>query len=504
MTPRERLRALLNETTPGAEWLPHRTEPTHYKRITIDTAERDRLAKIGAVEVFAAFGTVPYYTQALMIGAGLSGDYDKITAVTPFQFGKSYILGRLGVLLARKGDPGYVAANTGDLTGKIMRSAWGAVREGSEKLKQEITGDGLRKADKIGSSLSRERIAFVNGGSLEAITLGGTYEDTEHNKAVGNGGFYLIDEAALVKDSVYAETLRSDFARTDGTAYVQIAISNPHNTGWFYDRLTGPVKPRELVIWMDARTAAEEGRWTPEYILEHSEDMRGEEITRYLLCELPGSGSGMFSGVKVGDAIPGTHYLGVDAAYKGKDNICLCDVVNGGGSLHVAEIETVKKDNWIDGVTSRDIIDTVARAYKSVGARKCCVDVGQGIWLVEGLVSKGIDAKGIYFGGGATKERVKGKHYAATQASNCRAEMHLDLQSLIDDGKITFAPEAYEKIKDVLPYITYARTAAGKIQIRKKEEIKAIIGKSPDELDAVLLAIHAAILHGLTERAFIT
>ena len=72
--------------------------------------------------------------------------------------------------------------------------------------------------------------------------------------------------------------------------------------------------------------------------------------------------------------------------------------------------------------------------------------------------------------------------------------MHLDFQDLSDNGVLMISEEVKEAIKDALPYITSERKASGKIQIRPKEEIKAIIGKSPDELDAVLLAIHAVIL----------
>ena len=71
--------------------------------------------------------------------------------------------------------------------------------------------------------------------------------------------------------------------------------------------------------------------------------------------------------------------------------------------------------------------------------------------------------------------------------------MHLDLQDLIENGRISFSQQAYDLIKPVLPYITCQRTANGKIKIVEKAKVKAIIGKSPDELDAVLLGIQAMV-----------
>lgn len=75
-----------------------------------------------------------------------------------------------------------------------------------------------------------------------------------------------------------------------------------------------------------------------------------------------------------------------------------------------------------------------------------------------------------------------------------RAEMHLDFQDLCENGMLEVTKQVMEKIGDVLPYIVSERKANGKITIRPKAEIKAMIGKSPDEFDAVLLAIHAMMV----------
>ncbi len=72
--------------------------------------------------------------------------------------------------------------------------------------------------------------------------------------------------------------------------------------------------------------------------------------------------------------------------------------------------------------------------------------------------------------------------------------MHLDFQDLADNRVLMISEEVRDAIKDTLPYVTSERKASGKIQIRPKEEIKAIIGKSPDSFDSVLLSIHAVIL----------
>lgn len=495
MNARERLKELLKGVEPGEEWLPDRRMPTHYKRLTCDMKEAVRLADLGGQELFINFGFKPFFTQGLIAGAILSGDYDKVTVVTVFQYGKTITVGHTALLLARDGDPVYVAANTSGLTDMVMGQVYAAVREASPSLKQEIVGDGLKKADKVGSSLSRQRIGYANGGLVEAVSLGGTYQDTEHNKAVGRGGAYIIDEAALVPESVYVETVRGAFARTDDKSYVQVAISNPHNPGWFYDDLTGECDKRHLVIWMDARTCAEEGRWSVEKILKDAESLRDDDIQRYLLCELPDAGMGMYGTPDLIEHVEGLSFLGVDAAYKGKDSIYVSHIVQGNGKLHVKEIAEVKKPKWVDGQTSKEIIEAISRVARAVDAAFVCVDIGFGVWLVEGLTLQGINVRGVNFGSGPTKERMKAHQYSAVNALNMRAEMHIDVQDLMENKVLTMSSKAFEQIKDVLPLITYERNATNKIRIRPKIEIKNLIGHSPDAWDALLLGVHAAIVY---------
>lgn len=495
MTVKERLKELLSAAEPGEDWIPGRPRPTHYKRLSCTAEEADRLADLGGRELFIAYGVKPYYTQGLIAGGILSGDYDRVTVVTVFQYGKTFTVGHTALLLARGGDPVYVAANTANLTDMVMGQVYAAVRDAHESIKRELVGDGLKKADKVGSSLSRQRIGYANGGLVEAVSLGGTYQDTEHNKAVGRGGCYIIDEAALVPESVYTETIRGAFARTDDKSYVQVAISNPHNPGWFYDDLTGEARDRHLIIWMDARTCVEEGRWTADKVLREADSLRDDDIQRYLLCELPASGIGMYDKPEITSTPEGMTFLGVDAAYKGKDSIYLSRIVHADEGLHVAEIAEIKKPKWVDGQTSEEIIEAITRVARATDAAFVCVDIGFGVWLTEGLALRGVNVRGVNFGAGPTKDRVRANQYASVNALNMRAEMHIDVQDLVSTKALTMSEQAYAQVKDTMPLITSERTAANKIRVRPKIEIKNLLGHSPDAWDALLLGVHAAIVY---------
>lgn len=476
--------------------------PKHYKRISVPYSEALQLAKLGAVEMGAYFDCKLFFSQALIAGAILSGRYDEFVIVSPSQYGKSWLLGRLGLLLAYRGHKLYLAGAAANVTDIIMSQVISAVQEATPELQNALL-DWSNKLERLSTSVSKSKLAFREGGFIEPITLGDTYSNNiTANKAVGRGGDFFVDEAANVSDNSIAEMGRREFANVNGEKYLSVMISNPHKPGVFYDKLIDEHPPENrFILWMDALTAVEEERFTKKQVAESEFAKHTSTRRRYLLCELDISGNPMFDVPKTyqapyqGDYVQ--YFLGVDAAYKGKDNIEVCLMaVSDDGMCHVEDITTIKKTDWIDGKTSKDIIDQIKRWAYEFHVALICVDIGFGVWLVEGLSQEGLPVLGINFGSAPTKARVRAKHYSAMEAQNMRAEMHLDLQNLIEDGHIEISEDAYAKIKDCLPFITAERKASGKIQIRPKAEIKVQIGRSPDELDSMLLAIHSAIVFG--------
>ena len=482
-------------------WVGRGKIPKHYKRLTCSEEEALRLAKIGFVEIAKYYGDSLYFTQSLIAGAVFSGDYDKVTVVSPSAYGKSWLMGRIGNIMAYNGEPTYVVAAVQDGTKMIM----GHVVQSLQSIAPEVKNALLNKKDqleRLTTSVSKQKIAFTNGGFIEPITTGDTYdENISQNKVVGKPGNYIIDEAALVSEQSFAELGRAEFAKLGGDNYIRVMISNPHQPGFFYSELTkddSEIGEREIIIWMDALTAVEEERLTKEKVFRGTFARHRSTLRRYLLCILDDDGTGMFTPPVVIDEPydfeDAQYFLGVDAAYKGKDNIEVAVAGLGNGKVWVEKVVDIEKKNWIDGKTPKDIINQITRIAREYNASLICVDVGWGVWLTMGLEDKYLPVLGINFSAAPTRERVKAKNYSATNAVNTRAEMHLDFQDLCENGVLEVTKEVMEKIGDTLPYITSERKASGKIQIRPKAEIKAIIGKSPDEFDAVLLALHALIM----------
>lgn len=245
--------------------------PCHYKRLTIPTEECRLLANKGMYEVGSHFfDTRLHFTQALIAGAAMSGRYHKIGVVTSSQYGKSYLLGTLALLLAFQGHKVNVGAATADKTDIIMSYCMKAAASALQEVKKALTAETLKKVDRLDQSMSKQKLSFPGKGSVQALTLGDTYQEgsTSHNKAVGESGMWIIDEAALCSESSMSELGRREFSAIDGKTEPLIMISNPHNPGYFYDFITKEeMKDGECVIWMDALTACQEGRWTTDTVL---------------------------------------------------------------------------------------------------------------------------------------------------------------------------------------------------------------------------------------------
>lgn len=406
----------------------------------------------------------------------------------------SWLTGMIALLMAYRGSRVNVAAASGEKTEIIMQYAQKAASVAEWEIKQALTGETLKKVDRLDASLSKTRLSFAEGGHVTGITLGDTFTDMSHNKAIGRGGVYIVDETALVSETAMAEIGRREFSSTEKEPLLM--LSNPHKPGYFYDFMISETRPRELVIWMDALTAVQEGRWDTERVLTAEWAFEPEPLQKYFLCELPSSNGGMFGDAVVTDDIPdGIRVMGIDAAYKGKDKIEVSVGVLA-DKFYLESIESISKGSeWIDGVTPREIIEQISRLYHMLNCEMCCVDIGFGVWLVEGLLYHGVNARGVNFGSGATKERVKARHYSAVNAANKRAEMHLDLQDMMDNQAIAFSEQAYKRLKGILPFINYEIKSNGKKLIMPKSELKAMIGHSPDALDAALLCLHCAVLY---------
>lgn len=485
--------------------------PKHYKRISCDMGTALELAKLGVTESLTLFDTPLFFTQSLILGASICGRYRKISIVTTSQYGKSFTSGIIALCLANRNEPCYVAGGEQATTDMIMNNVLSHLQNADDEIKNKIL-DYRNKIEKLQTSVTKEKLTFKGGGLIEAITLGASTNDAKKgNKAIGRGGNYILDEAALVPDDVVAELGRSEFASIDEKKYLLMKISNPHQKGHFYDDImSDSVKDDELVIWMDVRTAYEENRIRTKEQVYNSDFFKNDSTCqRYLVCDVEnGDGDSMFTSANIDDSeieYGYTYFLGVDSAYKGKDSLDLClSAVTPYGKMRILDIISVDKGGeWRDGVTSERILDQITDVIRKFHVRFVCVDIGWGVYLVEGLAKRSMESMdftvlGINFGGSTTKERSKANHSASKYGYNMRAELHIDLQELMNSGNISFTTKCIKILSKQLLAVRTEMKTNGKKAIISKDIIKQEIGHSPDELDSCLLSVHAAILYNMS------
>lgn len=487
--------------------------PKHYKRLSINMDEAIELAKIGVTECATCFMTNPYFTQSLIFGAVASGKYNQLVIVTTSQYGKSWLMGQLGVWLGYQGHKLRISAGTEATTEIIMDYVFEHARNSHPDIAQKIVLENGTKLDKLGKSTSKKKLSIGKEGMIEAITLGATSNDPKKsNKAIGRGQDYIIDEAGLVPNEAYAEIGRREFSNVDGKKDLLIQISNPHREGIFYDKLTQEHVPDDtLIVWMDVRTAIEEGRIKDKKQVIESDFFREKSTCqRYLLCELENyTDESMFNNIKINDApieSGYTYFLGIDSAYKGKDNIEVClSAMDSYRNIRVLDIVSIKKGKWVDGKTSEKILNDILKIQRRVNAKHICVDIGYGVYIVEGLAKKAVDytVLGVNFGAGTTKLRKENNHYSAKYGANLRAEMYLDLQQLMDAGKVTFTTKVAKMLSKQMQATKSTIKTGGKIAIIPKDEIKAKIGHSPDELDCCVLSIYSIMLYNMNGGIYV-
>ncbi|UYY05881.1 hypothetical protein OLM08_00490 (plasmid) [Enterococcus faecalis] len=77
-----------------------------------------------------------------------------------------------------------------------------------------------------------------------------------------------------------------------------------------------------------------------------------------------------------------TYFLGVDSAYKGKDNI-VATIVGKDDRGQIRAFKTIKIDklNWEDGITSQKIIRDLLTIIKKFNIKKCLC--GYRIWRLH-------------------------------------------------------------------------------------------------------------------------
>lgn len=169
----------------------------------------------------------------------------------------------------------------------------------------------------------------------------------------------------------------------------------------------------------------------------------------------------------------GQHYMGMDLAGLGSD----CNV------LTVVSKYRIEEQISIRVADTFELSDAAEKMYRRWDVQCLDIDItgSTSCGVLDVLRAKGLKVNGINF---AQKpyDNDTGKRCA-----NARAEMYVDLSNAVKGGLYI----QDDDIKTQLAYTTIFVNQSGKLQLVKKDEIKEMIGHSPDQADSLALAVYA-------------
>lgn len=486
------------------KWV-HGFKPNHFVKNTIPEAERDDLALDGYIQFYARFGIKLYYSQALIVGVLLSDKYRLSLYITPSRYGKSMIFAGAALIQASLGKEVKIGGATTDKAKIIMDKATEHLQVAAAGLVDGLLTGAYDSIDRLAMQVSKSGLKWANTGSLRTFSFSESSKSTDvkGQGAIGLGGdVQMYDESPLISDDNYIVGKRF----LQESSHTKLAeIGNPVRKNHFF---TSYNDPRYTIIHIDDTTAIQEGRMRQEDFDLVGYTEGSIEHKAYVKCQFPDDNEleKFFTKSPIieeilpedGDDV----YMGVDGAYTGADDLVCSLVAFNRSKLKVKLIEMVSLKKKFGNPRNDDeavskSVDYMHELLVSFKIKSIAIDYGFGIHLYEVWKQRFPDDIArvhlVNFSSSPTKGR---NTHSALHSKNKRAEMYLDMQDITIKGMFYCCQSDYDKIRDELNAIPSAEYDVTKIALPKKEKIKKILGgRSPDNLDSIVLAIHAVTLY---------
>lgn len=282
----------------------------------------------------------------------------------------------------------------------------------------------------------------------------------------------VMDEYAQIKPNLYSEIIAPALADRDGFAWF---IGTPKGQNQFYELYLEARKDERYFTCL--YRADETNVFPPEKLEELKRDMTDIEYRQEMLCDFTASASNVVIPIDLvteatarnltPDKVTGMpKVLGVDVARFGDDDSVL----------------QLRQGLWADKqvkVHGQNTMEVAAMVVSYINLHKpdaVFIDVGNmGAGVVDRVRQLGYPVMEVNFGQSA----VQKDRYA-----NIRAEMYFKLREWLQQGGCIPNDPA---LKAELTVTEYKFTPAGKIILQPKEEIKEMVGRSPDGADALAL-----------------
>lgn len=426
--------------------------------------------------------------------------------ITPTQYGKSEVLSMaLDLRSITFHEPWTIIAGQQKKTDIIMGKAISHLFD-HPSLERQIDPLSVPKMERLKHERSQERITWLDGGEIKALTASAQNRRRVKEVITGQGARNIVeDEASLIPDDLQAMIMRMLGGFPDSFL---LKIGNPFYRNHFFRTWNSD---RYHKIFIDYKQALAEGRFTEDFI----DEMRSEPFFDVLYeCKFPESDDLITNGFRklildklledsfiteeqyrndyctvekkdkdgnVIEKVPeGSAKIGVDVAGSGHDRSMYV--------IRYPKVMRILEENKIsDTMQQVPIVENYMDRY-NVSDDDTAIDIGGlGQGIGDRLYERERFVNKVMFGSSAP-EGEKDRYL------NMRAYMYYQLfQWLKNGGKIVRDDRFYE-----LLVINYKENSEKKFQIQQKEELKKLMKDlgievtSPDTADAAALTFAEA------------
>ena len=319
--------------------------------------------------------------------------------------------------------------------------------------------------------------AHINMGSMkitygEGTIYGASYENLESIRGLSRISLAVCDEAALSPNKLF--TVLSPCLRGEGIEGRIRLLSTPRRGSWL--NLFCKEHPENIEL---IHATTRDNKFITEDQIKMmtssiiNEDLIAQEIEGVML-DIDSDASIIqlkdYPRILHPYGVAKGPYMGIDLAGLGTDSNVIT-VVN---EFEILEQESIKQADTFQMTRITEDL------YSKHNAKGIMIDVtgSTSCGVKDVLVLKKYPVAGINFAQAA---------YDKDRYINARCEMYVELANAIKSGMYIHDDE----IKTQLAFTTIFVNHSGRFQLNKKEEIKELIGHSPDKADSLALAVYA-------------
>ena len=375
--------------------------------------------------------------------------------------GKTYVASILAAIKLLKGERIIMFAQS-----------WASL---TENLMKEV----VNRLDEIIPTDSNSKLAYKynrGGQKIElgkGVIYGATYESQDAIRGYTQISTLILDEAALSKPDILEVAAPCLRGLPDGIEPHIYCITTPKGSSWFNTWITNKLKNNpEQIDLIKARTIDNTFVSSAEYELMLASFSNQTVIKQELegeILDLTAENS-IISGVecRIGkEQMPssGLVYVGIDGSGYGRDFTVL--------TFRINDAYVQYKFPQITGFDLRNKIREQLKLNPGWVIKRILIDQAYGQTYYENLYQEFENCELVNFASKPTDE---------SQYMNIRAEGYFELVNAIRQGfKID------EEIKKELQATLFEFNQQGKLKLIQKDEIKEVLGHSPDSSDSLML-----------------